>query len=43
MEVVKVPLEELRTAVLSGDLQDGPSALGIFLAWEHLRSQEKNS
>ncbi|MDG2148130.1 MAG: NUDIX hydrolase [Planctomycetota bacterium] len=41
LEVVKVPLEELRTAVVSGRLRDGPSALGIFLAWEHLRSQGK--
>jgi ADP-ribose pyrophosphatase len=39
MELVEVPLEELRAAVLGGDLQDGPSALGILLAWERLRAQ----
>lgn len=39
MEVVELPLEDLRAAALAGELQDGPSALGILLAWESLRTQ----
>jgi ADP-ribose pyrophosphatase len=39
MELVEVPLGELRGMVLSGELQDGPSALGVLLASEMLRAQ----
>jgi len=39
MELEWVPLEDLRRAVLGGELRDGPSALGVLLAWERLRSQ----
>ncbi|HKA14253.1 MAG TPA: hypothetical protein VKH41_04485, partial [Myxococcota bacterium] len=31
IEVLRVPLAELRAAALSGDLEDGPSALAILL------------
>jgi 8-oxo-dGTP pyrophosphatase MutT (NUDIX family) len=41
MDLEWVPLEQLRAAVLGGQLRDGPSALGILLAWERLRAQEK--
>ena len=39
MELVEIPLGELREAVLRGELTDGPSALGILLAAERLRAQ----
>ncbi len=39
MELVEVPLDELRRAVLAGEVTDGPSALGILLASERLRPQ----
>lgn len=40
MELVEVPLEHLRGMVLGGEVADGPSALGILLAWERLRAQD---
>ncbi len=39
MELLMRPLAELRAAVLAGELQDGPSALGILLAWERRPGQ----
>lgn len=37
IEVELIPLARLREMVLRGELEDGPSALSILLAWEHVR------
>jgi hypothetical protein len=34
IEVVRIPLAELRAAALCGELEDGPSALAILLVTE---------
>ena len=39
MEVELIPLNELRTRALQGEIQHAPSALAILLAWEKLQTK----